>query len=206
MLDAVRLPPRVRLCVDLLYCAGLREGEALGLRIEDLCVSRDVAPALGCAMPGGAHLHVRRRLNRNGVLAKSRIDRVVPMSPPLLQSLRDWHAWCFETFRVGLDLSALLLSLAGPTAGQAWSVSGFATMWASKVKAVPALSGVNPHMLRHTFASELADAGVDALASQQLLGHESAESTSIYTHSLMGTLRAAVARLADWRQQPGIAT
>lgn len=41
---------------------------------------------------------------------------------------------------------------------------------------------VTPHMLRHTFATHLLNEGCDILTVKELLGHESLESTQVYTH------------------------
>ena len=64
---------RDRLLVLLLARAGLRRGELVGLRREDLHFLID-ASSLGCSFPG-SHLHVVRRPNSNGAWAKSRHSR-----------------------------------------------------------------------------------------------------------------------------------
>jgi integrase/recombinase XerD len=196
-----KLSPRDRWAVGLLYEAGLREGEALGLRVEDWCVNRDVAAVFGCWTTGGPHLHVRRRMNSNGALAKSPYERIVPVSPRLLTAYRDWQAWAFDHIPQSVECPYLLISLAGPTRGQAWSISGFTSMWQAKVKKLPGLQEATPHLLRHTWASELIDAGVPAFTVQELLGHRTLASTQVYTHALTETLTAAVAQLAAWRQR-----
>jgi site-specific recombinase XerD len=54
---------------------------------------------------------------------------------------------------------------------------------------------VTPHVLRHTFAKQVLDAGEDLATVQRLLGHERLETTAIYTHPTARDLETAVRRL-----------
>ncbi|UQA97116.1 site-specific integrase [Streptomyces halobius] len=68
---------RDRFLVALLAVTGMRIGEGLGLRREDMHFLPDFT-SLGCRV-GGPHVHVRRRLNSNNAYAKSHYSRWIPV-------------------------------------------------------------------------------------------------------------------------------
>lgn len=53
---------------------------------------------------------------------------------------------------------------------------------------------ITPHMLRHTAATELVDAGIDIRIVQRLLGHASIQTTQIYAHVSDTAMEAALTR------------
>lgn len=57
------------------------------------------------------------------------------------------------------------------------------------------------HDLRHTFASRLREAGVDAITRRDLLGHSTVEMSDDYTHSSAESRLRAVQSIADYRKQ-----
>jgi site-specific recombinase XerD len=59
----------------------------------------------------------------------------------------------------------------------------------------PELLALSPHVLRHTYATLLVAKGVDLKTIQNLLGHESIETTSRYLHPTVVDLHSAISRL-----------
>ena len=57
------------------------------------------------------------------------------------------------------------------------------------------------HDLRHTFASRLREAGVDAITRRDLLGHSTVQMSDDYTHSSAESRLRAVQSIADYRKQ-----
>lgn len=62
------------------------------------------------------------------------------------------------------------------------------------------LGHVNPHQLRHSFATHLLDHGADLLSISKLLGHVSLSTTQIYTHVSQAQIRRAIECHPHWRQ------
>ena len=151
--------PRGRFVVVLLHDTGLRIGEALGLRREDMHLLPD-SRSLGCAVVG-AHVHVRRRANPNGALAKSRFPRVVPASDDVLAAYADYQAERAAT--LGADGSDMVLvNLYHEPLGAPMSYRAVKDFFDALARSCG--SPVRPHMMRHTAATnwEVSDVAADA--------------------------------------------
>jgi integrase/recombinase XerD len=145
----------------LLYAAGLRVSEALGLDREDLSTD------------GG---FVR-------VIGKGDKERLVPVGDIALDWLDRWMA---EGRPVLLALAHVAPPRGGPlflgdrgrrlARQQAFAI----VKTAARTAGLPA--AVSPHTLRHSFATHLLEGGADLRIVQELLGHASISTTQLYTH------------------------
>ena len=187
LVDACR-NVRDRFIVEALYATGTRVAELCGLRVSDLhfVVS---SVHLGCRATG-PHLHVlRREDNENGALAKSVYPRVIPVARDLV--------WCYNVYRNERDRvpeaaesDYVLVNLYRRPLGRALSTGSVEELFVRLSAAVGFRA--RPHMLRHSFASEVALATKDPALVKELLGHASVSSTDVYMHARWSDMRAAV--------------
>lgn len=151
LLSAVSIP-RHRVLLTTIYSAGLRLREALSLRGCDIDSSRMV-------------IRVRQ--------GKGKKDRYVPLSPALLEILRE-H-WRRE------HLHDLLFP--APKDPSRPLSGGTVERYVQKVARRAGLSKhVTPKTLRHSYATHLIEAGASPRVVQVLLGHSNVHTTETYMH------------------------
>ena len=171
--DAAHAGLRSRTLLELLYAAGLRISEALGLDREDLSLD-------------GAFVRV---------VGKGDRERLVPVGDVALEWLRTW----IDTGRPRLlAIGHVAPARGGPLfLGDRGRRLGRQQAW-SMVKAAATRAGladrVTPHTLRHSFATHLLEGGADLRIVQELLGHASISTTQLYTHLTGERIRAVYAR------------
>jgi integrase/recombinase XerD len=131
------------------------------------------------------------------LLGKGRKQRSVPLWTKTARVLRSWFQTPFEAHS----------NLAFPSArGRALSRFGVSYILARAVRdassACPSLNSkrVSPHLLRHTTAMHLLQAGVDLSVIALWLGHESIETTHIYVEADLATKQRALGKLSP----PGV--
>ena len=147
---------RDRAVLEVLYAAGLRVGELVGLDLEDLDV-------------GGGMVRV---------LGKGRKERMVPFGSKAAEALRAWLGASRELRRRSPNPEAVFLNLRG---GRLTDRS-VRRVLDRRLREAAIRGRVSPHALRHSFATHLLGGGADLRAIQELLGHASLSTTQRYTH------------------------
>ena len=179
---------RDRFIVEALYATGMRVAELCGLHLADMHLLPSSA-RLGCQVEG-AHLHVvRREDNENGALAKSVWPRVLPVTTALVRC-HNAYRFTRDAVPAAAESDYLLVNLWRPPLGRALRTDAVEQLFVR-------LSGrvgfrARPHMLRHSFASEVALSTKDPALVKELLGHASVRSTDVYLHARWDDMRAAV--------------
>jgi site-specific recombinase XerD len=142
---------RSRVLLKTAYACGLRIDELLHLRVNDIDSARMVVVV------------------RQG---KGRKDRLVPLSPRLLEELRAyWRSYRPQTW---LFPGAMPDKPLHPGNVQRLCRRLTARLGMTK--------HVTPHTLRHSFATHMLEAGIDVVTLQAILGHTDLQTTAHYLH------------------------
>lgn len=162
---------RDRAMLEVLYGAGLRVSELVGLPLAGL----------------------DRRAGFVRVRGKGGRERIVPLGEPALAALDAWLAEGRPRLaRCAARASdAVFLSSRGAAmTRQNW----FTRLRQLARRANLETASVSPHVLRHSFATDLLEGGADLRAVQAMLGHADLATTQIYTHVSRKRLRETVER------------
>lgn len=147
-----------------MYAAGLRRSELCCLKVSNIDSRR---------------MMLRIERGKNGV------DRDVPLSPKLLQTLREYWRW--------MRPKTYLF----PGTQNGWRADKPITpkvIWEAVQQAAERADiqkHVTPHTLRHSYATHLLEAGADIRTIQMLIGHADLTHTTVYLHLSQKHLQAA---------------
>ncbi|MGH3065017.1 MAG: tyrosine recombinase [Gaiellaceae bacterium] len=147
---------RDRALVELLYGAGLRVSEAVGLEKGSVALEERVVRVLG----------------------KGDKERLVPLGRPAAEAVRKYLA----LGRPHLDRRyrpELFLNARG---GPLTRAGAFLILRKLADRAGLEHGRVHPHLLRHSFATHLLEGGADLRSVQEMLGHADLGTTERYTH------------------------
>ena len=137
--------------IELIYSSGLRVSEAVNANLNDFEDNKNFLRVLG----------------------KGSKTRLVPVGRYAQNAINEW---VIEREKLSTDGNALFVNLRGNRISTR-SVQ-------ERIKNIAIMQGlppVNPHMLRHSFATHLLESSGDLRSIQELLGHSSLSTTQIYT-------------------------
>lgn len=187
-----RLDGRTRLMAELAYGAGLRLMELLRLRVHHVDLPRHqlqvyagkgakhrvtvlpavLVPELELQLERLRRLHADDRVaGLPGVWLPEGLTQKYSRAGETFE----WQ-WLFPSRETAIDPSS------GVRRRHHVSDAAFQNAIRTAARAAGITKRVTPHVLRHSFATHLLESGVDIRTVQDLLGHESVETTQIYTH------------------------
>ncbi len=154
---------RDRALVELLYGAGLRVSEAVGLERGSIDLDGRLVRCIG----------------------KGDKERIVPLGREAAEALRRYEArgrpYLDRRHRPELFLNA--------QGGALTRAGAFLILRKLADKAGLDAQRVHPHILRHSFATHLLEGGADLRSVQEMLGHADLGTTELYTHVSDGRRR-----------------
>lgn len=150
---------------ELLYSCGLRISELCGLNLG----------------------HINKIRKQLIVLGKGNKQRIIPIGKQAWDKLAIHLKNRSELLNEQSDFEAVFISPKGkrlyPRLVQNWTK-----------KYLSASKSVNPHMLRHSFATHMLNNGAELMAIKELLGHSSLAATQVYTHTNIERLKEAYSK------------
>lgn len=159
---------RDRLIVDILYSTGIRCSELVGL----LDVDADTAKG------------------ELKVLGKRNKERIIPIGPELMQSIDRYRRLRDSSPSTSISPSDREAPLMVRDDGRPiYRRMVYTVVHRALSEGNVHASRLSPHVLRHSFATDMLNAGAPISSVQQLLGHASLASTQIYTHVTYSELK-----------------
>jgi integrase/recombinase XerD len=155
--EQVYLAIRDRAMLEMLYAAGLRISELLGLKVTDISLKSGFVRVFG----------------------KGSKERLVPVGAPALEAVQRYLDQSRpRLLKKGRTSETLFLNARGTLLSR----MGFWKILQEYIKQAHVQKEVTPHTFRHSFATHLLEGGADLRAVQEMLGHASIATTQIYTH------------------------
>lgn len=154
--DTSDLGIRNRCILELLYATGMRVGELVNIKLNDIDLKEKYIKILGKGN--------KERIVYFGDYAKEYLEKYIyEVRDNLLKNKKSDYLFINNS---GTNLSS----------------RGVELIIKNIIKETSIKSNITPHVLRHTFATHLLNEGCDILSVQELLGHESLRATQVYTH------------------------
>lgn len=156
---------RNRLILELLFATGLRVSELINIKLNDISQKEKTIRTLGKGK--------KERIVYYGEYAEEILDKYLDEARNFLLDKKT-----SDYLFVGKNSTKLTRNRIGEIIDE-------------EIQKVGLHHHISPHVLRHTFATQLLNNGADIRSVQELLGHENLSTTQIYTHITNEALRKA---------------
>lgn len=154
---------RDRFLIELLYLTGMRRAELIALKDSDIDF-------------GANTLRVTGKRNK---------QRIIPFSDTTKEKLKEYIA--VRDAEIENKSSFLFVK----EDGEPLYPKLVYNVIHNHLDSIPTLAKKSPHVLRHSFATEMLNNGAEINAVKELLGHSSLASTEVYTHVTFEELKKA---------------
>ncbi len=155
---------RNRLIIEMLYATGLRVSELVNLTIDNIDQKRREIRVLGKGS--------KERITYYGEYAEEILDIYLDEARPEL--LQNKHNNYLILNKLGNKITSRSIE----------------NIINKLINDLAIKHHISPHVLRHTFATDLLNNGADLKSVQELLGHSSISTTQIYTHITSDRLKS----------------
>jgi len=161
LLDSIKtdnlLDLRNRAIFEIMYSTGIRVSEVADINIFDVDFENRV-------------LHIHGKGNK---------ERIVPFGHKTLDILKTYRKKLHGNISFGNDKHAPFFL---NKSNKRLSTRSIARILDKISRQCGLLQKISPHIIRHSFATHMVDAGADIRVVQELLGHQSLSTTQKYTH------------------------
>lgn len=177
---------RDKFLICLLHESGIRIGEALGLRHEDIHTS------------GSNEIYIiPRNDNANGARAKSNSSRIIHVSKELMTLYSDY---LIDEYSEDFDSDYVFVNIWEGHIGSPMTYSAVASLF-NRLKKKTGIDA-RPHLFRHTHATDLIRDGWEMAHVQKRLGHASIQTTvDTYVHLTEGDLKEEYQKYLQKREK-----
>ncbi len=159
---------------------GMRKGELLNLKVNDIDFASGVITVVGMGDHSDSHPKKKAR-------TKSLQTRYIPLNAVSATILNDW-----------LDQTDYTELVFPNSSGQRACDKFIDRRWYKAREAAGLTGKIDFHGLRHTFGTRLAELRVDLVTIQELMGHESLDVTAKYLHTSPERKHLAISELAGY--------
>ncbi len=153
---------RNQLVIDLLYTTGIRRSELINLKVSD----------------------INHSLRQIKVIGKGNKERIIPVSDKLLESIKS-----YQELKEYEQLNESIFLITTRKGKKAYPKLIYNIVHA-QLSLVSTVKKRSPHILRHSFATHLANQGAELNAVKEIMGHANLSATEIYMHNSIDRLRS----------------